>query len=179
MKWTSKNFKLAELKNNPKNPRLMTRDQEGQLHESIARFGMCEPIVVNQDLEIIGGHQRVRVLQKMGEEAVDVYYPDRLLTQEEAEELLIRLNRNTGEWNIEGLANDWDLEDLIEFGFNAKDLGAPIEEIESAIKEEGNKEGKTVTLTATFTSPEDLQMAELELAPIIESFQGASYKIKV
>lgn len=49
--------------------------------------------------------------------------PSRLLSPQEVAELNIRHNRNTGEWDFDILANEWDAADLTEFGFDAAELG--------------------------------------------------------
>lgn len=48
--------------------------------------------------------------------------PDRMLTKEEVNELSIRLNRNHGEWDWDKLANEWELDELVAWGFNLDEL---------------------------------------------------------
>lgn len=58
----------------------------------------------------------------MGVKDVDVYTPDRDLTPKETQELTIRLNRNAGEWDFDLLANAFNLDELIEWGFTNNEL---------------------------------------------------------
>ena len=109
------------------NPRQLTKDQYQNLKDSISRFGLVDPIIVNSNKErqniIVGGHQRVKVAKDMNIEYVPVLEVD--LTYEKERELNIRLNRNTGEWDMDNLANFFDMEELIEWGFEEDELILP------------------------------------------------------
>ena len=106
------------------NPRQLTKDQYQNLKDSISRFGLVDPIIVNSNKDrkniIVGGHQRVKVAKDMDIEFVPVVEVD--LTYEKERELNIRLNKNTGEWDMDILANNFDIEELTDFGFNDEDL---------------------------------------------------------
>ena len=106
------------------NPRQLTKDQYQNLKDSISRFGLVDPIIVNNNKDrkniIVGGHQRVKVAKDMKIEFVPVLEVD--LTYEKERELNIRLNKNTGEWDMDNLANFFDMEELIEWGFDDIEL---------------------------------------------------------
>ena len=106
------------------NPRQLTKDQYQHLKDSIERFGLVDPIIVNKNKErkniIVGGHQRVKVAKDMKIDIVPVLELD--LTYERERELNIRLNKNTGEWDMDNLANMFDMDDLIDWGFDEGDL---------------------------------------------------------
>ena len=106
------------------NPRQLTKDQYQNLKDSISRFGLVDPIIVNKNKErkniIIGGHQRVKVAKDMDIEFVPVLEVD--LTYEKERELNIRLNKNTGEWDMDNLANFFDMDELIDWGFDGSEL---------------------------------------------------------
>lgn len=121
--WSLKTFKISDLKDYYKNPRILTQHQHEHLKASLVTFGMIDKPVVTPAGLIIGGHQRIRVLKEMGLKEIECYVPDRNLTEKEIEELNIRLNRNTGEWDFETLANKWDIEDLQSWGFTEEELG--------------------------------------------------------
>ncbi len=121
--WSSRKFLINEIYENAANPRKISRESGNQLRRSLEKFGLCEPIVVNQNGLIIGGHQRYRLLQTMGQYEIDCFVPDRLLSNEEVQELTIRLNKNGGEWDFDILANEWDTNELIDWGFTEKELG--------------------------------------------------------
>lgn len=138
MKWKLHKKNLSFFKQNKKNPRLLSRHDADHLSQSIKKFGLCEPIVCNLDGEIIGGHQRVHILQEQKIDEVDVYLPDSHLDRDQCDELNIRLNRNSGEWDYDILSNQWEVDDLLNWGFLDSDLGLDAgEEIDS---EEGEIE---------------------------------------
>jgi hypothetical protein len=119
--------KIKDLKPNPLNPRKSSITQDENLKKSLEKFGVVEPIVFNkQSGYIVGGHFRVRELKKLGYKEVECVIVD--LSPDDEKELLIRLNANTGDWDTDLLLQDWDGEQLGEWGLeierkidNAKD----------------------------------------------------------
>jgi ParB-like chromosome segregation protein Spo0J len=140
--WKLERRKLKDLKEWPDNPRFMTEDQAGDLANSINKFGFAEPFIINTNNMIIGGHMRKKVLiTKMGvspETEVPVMVPNRKLTEDEMVEFAIRLNKNTGSFNFDMLANDYDMGELQEWGFTPKDFGFG----EDTDEKDGGKEEK-------------------------------------
>ncbi len=125
--WKTESRKISELKEHPHNPRQITKDQLSQLKKSLDKFGYAEIIAINTDNTIVAGHQRIHAMQDLGmDQTIEVRVPSRLLTKEEEGEYLIRSNRNTGEWDFDLLANNWDPIDLIEYGFNPEDFDIDI-----------------------------------------------------
>ena len=109
--------KISELKPLAENPRSSTEEQELNLKRSLEKFGVVDPIVFNKQTgNIVGGHFRVRELKKLGIKEVDCVIVD--LSIEDEKELNIRLNANTGEWDYDILANDWNQDELIEWGLD-------------------------------------------------------------
>lgn len=121
IKWSSEKRKITDLIPTPNNPRQMNEKQAKDLTTSLDKFSLAEPIVINLNNSIVGGHQRVNILKSKGIEEVDVRVPDRLLTEEEELELVLRLNKNNAGWDWDGLANlDKDL--LLNVGFEPEEL---------------------------------------------------------
>ena len=121
--WVSEKRKVSDLIPATYNPRQMTEKQAKDLTTSLERFNLADPIVINTDNTIIGGHQRIAIYKLHGKNDVeiDVRIPSRKLTPEEEKELNIRLNKNLGEWDYDALANfDEDL--LKDVGFDSKEL---------------------------------------------------------
>lgn len=125
--WTNEKRKLSDLKDWPKNPRRLTDAQAAQIAKSIVKFGFADPLIINRDGTILGGHMRKRVMLVAGlakpDDLVDVRVPSRQLTDAEVEEINIRLNRNTGDFDFDILANSFDENLLIEWGFEAPEFG--------------------------------------------------------
>jgi len=116
----------------PYNPRQSTAKQEKHLKESLEKFGMVEPIIFNKKTGyIVGGHFRVRELKKLGIKEIECVIVD--LNEADEKELNIRLNANTGSWDWDTLANDWEVVDLEAWG-----LEIPFYDEE--VKEEQSKE---------------------------------------
>ena len=177
MNWTLETRPLKDLKPNKHNPRKMSKNDAEHLKKSIEKFGQCEPIVINQNNDIIGGHQRAKTMEKLGFETAEVYVPNELLDQQEANELNIRLNKNHGDFDYDILANVWDPADLLEWGFTLEELH--LEDLGSEEEPGEPQESKACKMTITFKSPEHLQMAENRIAVIVDEFEGATYKVKV
>jgi DNA modification methylase len=119
--WSSKTVSISELSPAEYNPRKLSEDSEKHLTTSIDKFSLADPIVVNKNMKIIGGHQRLKILKKMGTKDVDVRFPDRLLSDTEEKELNLRLNKNIGEWDFDALSK-FDEGILKDVGFDPKDL---------------------------------------------------------
>ena len=109
--------KISDLKPAPYNPRKSSDKQEANLKKSLEKFGVVEPIVFNKQTgHIVGGHFRIRELKKLGYKEVDCVIVD--LNEDDEKELNIRLNANTGEFDWDTLANEWDVEELSEWGLD-------------------------------------------------------------
>jgi len=119
--WTTNKRKITDLKPSEYNPRQASEKEVKDLTLSLERFSLADPIVINKDNTIIGGHFRLKILQDKGVEEVDVRVPDRQLTHEEEKELNLRLNKNLGQWNLDMLAN-FDEELLKVVGFSSEEL---------------------------------------------------------
>ena len=127
------------MKEYHKNPRTLNEKQKKDLKKSLDKFGCIDKPIINKDNVLIGGHQRFHVLQESGITEIPCWVPDRLLTEKEVEELNIRLNKNTGEWDFDILANQWNADDLACWGFSNSDLGIDESEIEDSDDEEENQ----------------------------------------
>lgn len=121
--------KISDLKPAPYNPRKSNEKQEANLKKSLEKFGVVEPIVFNKRTGyIVGGHFRIRELKKLGYKEVDCVIVD--LNEDDEKELNIRLNANTGDWDLDELNADWDLQQLEEWGLDIPDFEAEVLEAE-------------------------------------------------
>lgn len=159
------NIKSSKLKPATYNPRQISTKQYKDLSKSIATFGLVDPIIVNKDYTVIGGHQRLKVLNEMQTDTIPCVVLD--LSKEKERELNVRLNKNTGEFDIDILANEFDIDELIDWGFKHIDLGLNIDKIE----EDKIKDYAIITITE-----DDLVKAQ-ELYKDLEN-KGYNVKIK-
>ena len=122
LSWHSEKRKLSELIPSEYNPRKATEKQAKDLSKSLEKFDLADPIIINTDNHVVGGHFRLRILKDKGEDIeVDVRVPNRKLTDKEERELNVRLNLNNGEWDYSLLAN-FDEELLLDTGFESVEL---------------------------------------------------------
>lgn len=136
-----KRLKIDDLIPASYNPRkkLKPGDKEFEkIKNSIKEFGYSEPVIVNSDLTIIGGHQRVSVLQALGYSEIDCVVINIDKTKEKA--LNIALNKITGEWNKELLADL--IKDLQDSDFDINFTGFEPPEIEQLFNSVHDKEIK-------------------------------------
>jgi site-specific DNA-methyltransferase (adenine-specific) len=112
--------KITDVKLNPNNPRLIKDDKFTKLVQSIKDFPEMldiRPIVVNSDMVILGGNMRFKACKEAGLKEVPIIIADNL-TEEQQREFLIKDNTSGGEWDFEMLANEWDNEQLEEWGLD-------------------------------------------------------------
>ena len=119
------------------NPRKLSDDQYKHLKESIKRFGFVDPIIINKNKErkniIIGGHQRVKVAKTIGIDKVPCVEID--LKYDDERELNVRLNKNTGDWDFDILNEAFDIEQLLDWGFDNSAIKFDIEDLEEKEEE--------------------------------------------
>ena len=119
--------KIAELNPAEYNPRRMTNKQYDDLKSSLEKFGLVDPIIINSDNTVVGGHQRLRIMRELGAELVPTVRVN--LSKEDEKELNIRLNKNTGEFDLDVLANNFEVDELKDWGFKDVELGFNIDKI--------------------------------------------------
>ena len=150
--------KIQEVKLNPNNPRLIKDDKFKKLCQSIKDFPEMlniRPIVVNQDMIILGGNMRYKACKEAGLKEIPIIITD--LSEDKQREFLIKDNTSGGEWDWELLANEWDSEqleswglDLVGFGDNPnptedKDLSDDLKEMFEVIITCGNESEQEAT----------------------------------
>ncbi len=136
---------ISELKPARYNPRkdLQPSDPEYQrIKKSIEEFGYVDPIIVNADYTVIGGHQRLKVLKELGQAQIDVVVVDIPKNKEKA--LNVALNKISGEWDTQRLTDllgEIKADGMLELtGFDEKEFDAMIK----GMKEPEPPQGITV-----------------------------------
>ncbi len=138
---------IAELHAYPGNPRTWSSEQLEQLKSSIRRNGWLEPIVVNRAARnfnvILGGNMRFCAAKELGYTQIPAIFVN-VKDKKREEEIVLRLNKNTGSWDSEKL-KEFDVSFLLEMGFDDSDLDKIWDEaldteddhfdVEAAIKE--------------------------------------------
>lgn len=176
-------MKVSAIKANPSNPRIIRDDKFKKLVESLRSFPeMMEkrPIVCVTDADgklfPLGGNMRLRAIQELGMKEI----PDKWVmiaddwTEEKRREFTIKDNVGYGEWDWDALANEWDSVQLEEWGvdvpvFMNEPFGDDLI---------GDEKNKPATMKITFTSPEQLQKAEIDIQELIDrKYSGAYFSV--
>ena len=121
--------KISTIKSNPNNPRLIKSQKFEKLVNSIKQFPeMLElrPIVVNNDMVVLGGNMRLKACKEAGLKEVPIIKASEL-TPEQEKEFIVKDNVGFGEWDWDMIANEWDSELLNEW---AMDVWQPEENLE-------------------------------------------------
>ena len=172
MNWHTEQRKISDLVPHPENPRQMTEKQVKDLTASLKKFNLAEIPAINTDNTILAGHQRLIIMSQLGrgEEEIDVRIPSRLLSDKEAKEYLIRSNKNTGEWDMDKLANNFDVGELKEWGF---------EDFEFGINEKESKENDlSEKITGSYEVVVELDCEE-DQQNVYEKLTKEGYKCRV
>lgn len=136
------NREIRELIPAEYNPRHLSQEQAEHLEASLKRFGAVDPAIINIHPDrkniIIGGHQRLKTAQRLGWETFPCVELE--LDKEKERELNIRLNKNTGGWDYDALANYFEVEELIDWGFKDEELFGDVEAQELEAEEDNYEE---------------------------------------
>lgn len=117
-------IEIEKVKMNPNNPRMIKNDKFRKLVKSIKEFPeMLEvrPIVVDDDMVVLGGNMRLKACKEAGlKEVYIIKFSD--LSEEKKKEFIVKDNVGYGEWDFDLLLDEWDKEQLIEWGLDIKDM---------------------------------------------------------
>jgi ParB-like chromosome segregation protein Spo0J len=111
---------ITEIKPNPNNPRIIKDNKFKQLVKSIQDFPQMlelRPIVIDENNIVLGGNMRLKACQEAGLTDVPVVLA-KDLTEEQKKEFIVKDNVGYGEWDWDDLANNWDVEQLTEWGLD-------------------------------------------------------------
>lgn len=133
-------IKIEKLKPAEYNPRkdLKPEDEEYQkIKKSITEFGYVAPVIVNSNMTVIGGHQRLKILKELGYIDVECVIVDLDSNKEKA--LNIALNKISGDWDNDKLEEL--LSELKQTDIDMDVTGFSFDEVENILKETlGSKE---------------------------------------
>jgi DNA modification methylase len=119
---------ISEIKANPKNPRIIRDEKFAKLVQSIKDFPQMlqkRPLVCFTDTDgkfvVLGGNMRLKAAKEAGMQTLPVILADDW-TEEQKAEFLIKDNVGFGEWDWEQLANEWDVQQLEDWGLDVPDF---------------------------------------------------------
>ena len=122
---------LDKLKENPDNPRTISKEKFEKLKSNIQKFPkMLElrPIVYNKKNIVLGGNMRLKAIRELAAEnkikLKDSYFKKaESLTEDEQNQFIILDNQEFGDWDFDSLANLFNTDELLEWGFDSKEIG--------------------------------------------------------
>jgi DNA modification methylase len=124
---------INEVKSNPNNPRIIKDDKFKKLVSSIKELPQMlqlRPIVVNEDMVVLGGNMRLKACKEAGLKEIPIIKASEL-NEEQQRAFIIKDNVGFGEWDWDALANEWDAEQLDEWGLDIPNLeGVELDAVE-------------------------------------------------
>jgi hypothetical protein len=114
------NVPINTVKSNPNNPRIIKDDKFAKLVKSINEFPQMlnlRPIVVNDDMVVLGGNMRLKACKEAGLKEIPIIKASEL-TEQQQKEFIVKDNVGYGEWDWSDLANNWDSDQLEEWGLD-------------------------------------------------------------
>ena len=166
---------ISKVIPNSDNPRYIKEDKFKKLVQSLKEFpemANARPIVVNKEMVALGGNMRLKAMQDAGWSEVPVEIVD--WSEEKQREFIIKDNVGFGEWDWDELANTWDEMELDVWGLDVPNF------LEMPTDDEliGEEKNKPATMKITFTSPEQLQSAEIDIQELLDrKYQGAFFSV--
>ena len=115
---------IGQVKTNPNNPRIIKDEKYTKLVKSIKEFPQMlqlRPIVVNDDMIVLGGNMRLKACKEAGLKEVPIIKASEL-TEDQQREFIIKDNVGFGEWDWQMIASDWDAEQLEDWGLDVPDF---------------------------------------------------------
>ncbi len=156
-----KTVNIKDIKSNKNNPRIISDYKFNNLVKSIKEFPeMLErrPLVVDEDMVVLGGNMRLKALQKAKIKDVPVDIVEGW-TEKQKQQFIIKDNISFGEWDWDILGNDWENKDLNEWGLNVPDWD---EEIEFEEEEE---------IDDDYSYPDDVEKSHVRMVQLFMNDQ--------
>jgi ParB-like chromosome segregation protein Spo0J len=171
------NVPINTVKANPNNPRIIKDDKFAKLVKSINEFPQMlnlRPIVVNDDMVVLGGNMRLKACKEAGLKEIPIIKASEL-TEQQQKEFIVKDNVGYGEWDWNDLANNWDAEQL-------QDWGLDIPGFDNISYEDKNKEltlddiSDSMTINLKYTE-EEYYIVKESLSKIAPTPEQAIWKL--
>ena len=171
------NVPINTVKANPNNPRIIKDDKFAKLVKSINEFPQMlnlRPIVVNDDMVVLGGNMRLKACKEAGLKEIPIIKASEL-TEQQQKEFIVKDNVGYGEWDWNDLANNWDAQEL-------QDWGLDIPGFDNVSYEDKNKEltlddiSDSMTINLKYTE-EEYYIVKESLSKIAPTPEQAIWKL--
>ena len=131
-----KKVNIKDIIPNKENPRFISDKKFDKLVQSIKDFPEMldkRPLVVDENMVVLGGNMRLKALQKAGIKEIPIDIAEGW-TEKQKKEFIIKDNIGFGEWDWDILANVWDIESLKDWGLDVPSFDSDINEIDLSDK---------------------------------------------
>lgn len=158
-----KKVDINKLAPHPDNPRTITEDKLEKLKSSLEEFqDMTEvrPLVVNKQGQVLGGNMRLRAMIELGWKKAPVIEVD--WKEDKQREFMIKDNAGFGNWDYDELANNWDSQELNDWGVDVwSDADLELDDFFEDDETESKEETKNpFSLLLTFSSKDELDIVK-------------------
>jgi hypothetical protein len=170
-----KQVELNKVIPNPNNPRIINEEKFNKLVNSIKSFPQMlekRPLVVDENMVLLGGNMRLKALKNAGVKKVWIDIAEDW-TDEQKKEFIIKDNLGYGEWDWNMIANEWDTQQLNDWGLDVwvdSDLDDFFED------EEENQEEETTTISLKYNK-DDGTLVKEKLKNIDKKIEDAIWKL--
>ena len=173
-----KKVNIKEIIANKENPRFISDKKFNKLVQSIKDFPQMlekRPLVVDEDMVVLGGNMRLKALQKAGIKEILIDIAEGW-TDEQKKEFIIKDNVGFGEWDWDILANIWNINELKEWGLDVPDF----HELPDLNDLDEDKKHKPPIIKITFKDVDDLQKAEIDIQELLDrKYNNAHFSVSV
>ena len=184
--WTTEKRKVGDLIDHPSNPRTLSKKAHSDLLKSFEEFDYVELAAIDFDNTIVAGHQRVHIMLELGwqDKEIEVRVPNRKLSEREQRKYLLVSNKVSGDFDYDILANEFEIEELLDAGFVEEDLiGHLSDTVEEKQEDEETKEsneecGDCMTKFIIVMPDEDSTSFENQVDKILKGFPRAKMEKK-
>lgn len=107
MNWITDTRKLYTIKPLPGNPRVLKKKEHERLKKSLRESGHHSVLVLDHEGYCLSGNQRLAIMESEGYEDVNVVYPEKPLTEEQRQRIIVMSNVSAGEFDFDILANSY------------------------------------------------------------------------
>lgn len=155
--------KLSEIKENPDNPRVVNDERFKKLVKSIKEFPKMlsiRPLVVDNNMCVLGGNMRLRACKKLGIKEVPVIFA-KDLTPDEQKAFIIKDNIGYGEWDFVKLQEEWDVPQLEDWGLELPGVDMGTDDLNDDFSLKNGDKSNLQQITFTLS---DEQINELKTA---------------
>lgn len=141
IEWIAEKVSISKLTEWEQNPRYITADEYEKLKAKLQKRGMHDVLTVDTNYTVLSGNQRLKALTELGVKEVNVIKPTRELTEEEKQAVALESNRESGKWDWDRLASEFEMPLLLDVGFSDFEINVDLRATDAEKEAEDKGEG--------------------------------------